>query len=464
MALFRKLVFSVFVLLYLVLCPMMILYSLGYVWAPGAQRGLVKTGLLSIASAPPGASIYVGKRHYTKTTPAILREFLPGQYQIKVALKGYRPWTRLVPVEPERATVLERILLLPEQFRPKRLLLEPFEQLIPLPGGHQFLLVGLPPARLVTIFDWRTERAWTLPLSRLAVGDGAITVLATVKDSSTVLLRLEGTDRVRWLWLELRGKESRLEDLTDWWPRRLAWAAWDPSARHELLLFHDRMVSHLGLGSGIMTRGLVNHVRGFGIAHKKLYVLTEKQIVERMDLQGRNQELFLDDRALNEALSEEPGLLRLTVLSNELLVFLGKRGQLMTSWPPYRQAARGVVDLDYDAEHERLLVWGRERVGALNVPGEIHWLFSDGRRIEQALWVHEGSHILIRDADRVRLLEADSSDTPHVEDLLRVKEGSAVAYSEETGKVYYLDHPNGMLSAIQLVPTLEPLTLPFAEP
>jgi len=476
MALFRKVVFGLFVVLYLALCPVMILYSLGYAWAPGAQRHLVKTGLLSIASAPPGASVYVGKRHYTKKTPAILRGLFPGSYHLKVALKGYRPWSRLVSVEPEKATVLERILLLPDQLRIELRLSGPFEQLLPVPGGHQFLLIGPPPARAVTVYDWHAERAWPLPSLQLAADDGSVTVATSVQESPAVLLRIEGSAGVRWVWVDLKGKETRVEDLTGRLQARLTWAGWDPSARHELFLCQGRLVSRLSLGSGMMAEEFLAGLRGCGIAHKRLYLLTDAQVVERLDLQGRSREPFLEDPALSRILSNEPEPLRLTALSDELFIFLGARGGLVSSWPPYRQAASGVIGLDYDAPRERLLLWQRGRVGILAVPKTaddsptsedeegVRWLVTGGRRIEQALWVYEGSHVLIRDADRVQLVDTSVSSEAPVEDLLQVKEGSAVAYIEDAGTLYYLDRTSGALSAMQLLPKPEPLTLPFAEP
>ncbi len=53
----RKILFYLCALLYLISCPLTILYALGYGVQPGAQRGLVKTGVISLATLPPGAPV-----------------------------------------------------------------------------------------------------------------------------------------------------------------------------------------------------------------------------------------------------------------------------------------------------------------------------------------------------------------------------------------------------------------------
>ncbi len=98
----RKLFFWFFAVLYLTVCPLTVLYALGYWVMPGTGQGIVKTGLLYVSSAPPEASVYLGNQRYTKKTPTILRDLLPGEYQVKLALKHYKPWKRILPIEAER--------------------------------------------------------------------------------------------------------------------------------------------------------------------------------------------------------------------------------------------------------------------------------------------------------------------------------------------------------------------------
>ena len=86
----RKLIFYLFVVIYLISCPLLILYSLGYHYKPESKKSMVETGLIYLSTNPPGALVYIDNQRLTRKTPAILRDFLPGQYQVKLVLKDFR--------------------------------------------------------------------------------------------------------------------------------------------------------------------------------------------------------------------------------------------------------------------------------------------------------------------------------------------------------------------------------------
>ena len=84
MRLLRRTLFYTGVVLYLVSCPLTVLYALGYLVEPGADQRLVKTGLVAISTVPSGASVHIGKSRYTRITPTLLRDLLPGSYPIRL--------------------------------------------------------------------------------------------------------------------------------------------------------------------------------------------------------------------------------------------------------------------------------------------------------------------------------------------------------------------------------------------
>src|SRR3990167_2552070 len=161
MRLFRRIVFYAFVLLYLVLCPVTVFSTLGYVFIPGAEQQIVKTGLIYLASTPPGATVYVGKRRFIHRTPTILRGLRPGAYDIRLVLKAHEPWARTVPVEAEKAAVLEHVLLLPKPLRFVEIVPGPFEDLLPVTEEILLLQRG-PLLGDMTVYEPRAKRVWPL--------------------------------------------------------------------------------------------------------------------------------------------------------------------------------------------------------------------------------------------------------------------------------------------------------------
>ena len=94
---------------------------------------------------------------------------------------------------------------------------------------------------------------------------------------------------------------------------------------------------------------------------------------------------------------------------------------------------------------------------------EVTWILRQGEKLGQAFWVYEGSHIVFRDKSKVFLLELETYAKPHLHFLIEVKNKSFIFYSEETGKLYFLDSTSSQLKSLEILPRLEILPLPFPE-
>src|SRR3989338_1681586 len=107
----RRLLFYGFTVAYFVVCPWTILYALGYVVRPDGGQGFVRTGAIAVGGMPADAVVYVNGRRFTERTPTVIRNLLPGSYELRVARRQYQPWVRTVVVDAERVTAQERLIL-----------------------------------------------------------------------------------------------------------------------------------------------------------------------------------------------------------------------------------------------------------------------------------------------------------------------------------------------------------------
>ena len=460
---FRKYAFLVFAAIYLVSCPLVLLQAFGYSLQPGTEQGIVKTGLIYLATTPPGATVYLGRRRYTKATPTTLRGLLPGSYDLRLVLPDHRTWARTVPVEAEKSTVLDRVMLLPVDWNPQRLLPGPFQDLLPLPGTRFLLVRGGPTLADYTLYDWKAAEAKRLVSLDSPLAEARVTSLWTVPGSTSLLLRLAGPMGTRMVWIEPLADEPRLEDLTGFLPDGLRHLTWDPLDRRHLFFLEEGTLIRFHLPSKTMTP-LLERVAGFGLADRTLYVLEDNHTLVQTDLDGKERPL--EEPAWPTVPWEEP--LRLTPpwlerrsievkpFAKNLVLLLGGRGELLAPRAAVPLIERGTLGLAWDPHHQLALAWERERLGLIDwsepehTP-RLHWVLEGGRHITQAFWAHQGSHVVFHDADRVRLLELEAPGVPVVHELFTVRTGSPVVYDEEAGMVFYLE-PGGALCATVLLP------------
>ena len=73
-----------------------VLITKGYTFSPKEGR-IVGTGILSVASVPDGASVYIDG-HLTTATNTTISSLSPKSYNVKIVKEGYIPWGRQVNI------------------------------------------------------------------------------------------------------------------------------------------------------------------------------------------------------------------------------------------------------------------------------------------------------------------------------------------------------------------------------
>jgi hypothetical protein len=473
--LLRKIFFYLFVALYVILCPLTILYALGYIFRPGGEQGLVTTGLIYLATAPPGATVYLDNKRYREKTPTILRDLLPGDYNIRLQLKRHKSWAQTVPVESKKANVLERVLLLPESLETETLVQAAFRDLIPMPGNSFFLLAAGPELGDYSVFDWKDEEHYPLVPPYSPFLEARVADVYSVPKSVLVIARVETEKGEKFLATEPRVKEGPVQDLTSLFIEPPSQVMWEPHHKRYLFTFQQGSIHRVDTGSRSVYPKFLENVKGYGLFDREIYALKRDHTLIKTDHEGKGGEIILQDRDFVETLFREKEFVRIIHLSRKLVVFLGPNGELWANRLPYTFVREGVLGFEFDPRMNRLLLRQKNALGFLDFSSdrpeeglfeqgpELAWIYKKGVKIEQAFWVYEGSHILFRDEDKVFLVDLETYGKPRLDFLVKVKEKSSVFYAEEAGKLYFLEADTGNLTACEVLPRREILLPPFPE-
>ena len=110
--LLRHIAFFVSLALYFILLPIVLSYSLGYHIDYHNFR-IYKMGIISLRSAPSGASIFINGKLRQEPTPARIEELKPDTYSVEIKREGFYPWQKDLAVKPNMVTREENIILFP---------------------------------------------------------------------------------------------------------------------------------------------------------------------------------------------------------------------------------------------------------------------------------------------------------------------------------------------------------------
>ncbi|MFA5038675.1 MAG: PEGA domain-containing protein [Candidatus Omnitrophota bacterium] len=458
---FRRACFIFFILLYLVLCPLILLYSFGYIFHPEKQE-LVRTGLVSVETFPSGADLYLGSSRFTKKTPAVIPELLPGRYTLKVFLKNYRPWMRAFQIKPGLATAFEDILLIPKTLPLQTISRQLFKEIIPLEDQDSFILNKGQTLGDLFVFD--TDQLDTRPLvDASAYPQARLLDIFSLQEAPAIIARVSFQGKNKYLLLDLEQKTvTDISPVVIGSPQDFFSVPDDP--RTLFALIHDR-ISMINPQEGSLRPDLAGPVKGFGVSSKRLYLLKQDNTLISNSLDLKNPQPLLDDPVLADAIFSQKDFYEIHNPSPDLLVFLGKKGELIVNSRPYRACDKGCLGFSFDPRRRRLLFWTRRTITILNLVDSSREetdfsgtfflsedIFREGRDIQQCFWAYDGSHVLFKDAGTIYLLELDPEGAHQLELLTEAKRDARIFYSETTGTIVFLEEQDHSLKSLQLWP------------
>lgn len=473
MELFRRILFYIFLGLYLILCPLIVMYSLGYILSP-KQQEIIQTGIISLASSPPGAYVYLGKSRYAQRTPTVINNLLPGKYSLRVTKKNYFPWSGETTVRAGKAAAFENIILLPQEWEINYLSEGKFRELIPLSGTGYFLASKSPRLGDYFVYDRKLKQMMPLVAPGHHLEEFRVANYFVNGQSPFILLQgsLKGVSGQ--IFVEVDSDPFTLQDITPLFQDRPVKVFWDTRPEGNLFSLHKQAyINKLNVDSGALYPKFLEEVKGFGAFNRFLYTIHNDNSLYKVSYDKSKSEILESD-FLSVIEADEP--LEIYPLENGLMLLLGARGSLAINQPPYRIAAEGVLGFEYHPENDLLCFWQRDKIGVMDFSEKIEnngksfeypgplWVYAAGKQIKQCSWVHNGSHIVFRDRDQILFCDLNAGDSPRTVNLLRAHPNTGFFYEEEEEVLYFLDQKSSRLASIQLIPEGPVIPEPASRP
>lgn len=451
----RKFLFYILLIAYLLITPYAIMYALGYIVGPGKGDFINKTGLLSIESEPKGARVYVNGRRFSRTTPSAVRDLLPGEYDVEVVKKGFERWSKKISVYSEKATRLEPVVLLPSNIETETLSERAYGFFLPL--MLDFRVFGLLSDDLESLKGTDIFLKRTFDVGEKAALDGKYEVedFRAKAGSNLVLFEVRQNGKKSWQTLQLNWeKESR--NIGGFMPAEPDLVDWDAKATEFIFFLKDGVLSALDWHKQKLYSALVPDALGFGVKGGKLYVLKKDWTLwvspakpEALKLEPVEETVLPKPDAGVKWVQIEA--FKREFFQKDLLLFLTDRGALLSSRAPYVLAEEGVRGFQYAmrGEDEKILFWTKNELYSTlfskeneehgKIPAVTVLLTGKASDIRQVFWAYDSSHALFLDGPKVFLAEERSLEPYYVRPVMTVLPEAPIFYHELTHSIYYLD-------------------------
>ncbi len=471
--LLRRIIFYLFLAVYLVVCPLLIMWSLGYVFSPRSQE-VVQTGMIALETEPRDASVYLGRSRYIRRTPTVLRDLIPGSYTVRLFHKNYFPWEHTIVVEPGKAHTFDKILLVPWHRQATAFFGGPCKEFIPMEGTDFILISKGDLIEDFLVYDIAREKGWPLsPLYDLYRGARVVSCWS-VPRSDILVLQVEWNRLRKFLLVKIREEKNSMADITPIMPDEPLAIVWDPGDEKHLFSLHkDGEVNRLDVSSKEFFPAYATGVRGLGVYDRQVYFVSAGNSLVKSNYDKNEPETVTAKAQLREALSSLKGPLQIHILPDDQAIIVDRRGNAVMNRSPYRMFDGDILGIRYDRDDKMLLVWQRDKAGVIDCSARtddggrrrrlaIRWVYETRTGIQQCFWVYGTSHILVRERDEVFLVELLPQGRPHVNSVAAVKRDAPVYYSESTGQFYYVDRSTGSLMSLEIMPRKRLIPAPFS--
>lgn len=241
--LLRKIIFYVFLLIYLILCPLIVARMLGFVFNPSNHR-LVKTGLIYLSTVPPGAAVFVDGHLAHSRSPAAVRDLTPGKHFIRLSMEGYNDWERDVPVVGKKATVISGILMIPQEWPIQTVSKRAYKNIFL--AGDDVLIATNPLLMDMGVFrSISSGRTQPSPVSEGPLvspysiyAQGKLVRLYNAPPSPYVLLEAFINDKHKYIWVNVKESPPVIEDISDLFPGQPERVTWTNADDDNIFAFY----------------------------------------------------------------------------------------------------------------------------------------------------------------------------------------------------------------------------------
>jgi hypothetical protein len=446
---------------YLVVCPLLVLYALGYIYNP-VRQGFVRTGIVELVTVPSGADVYLEGSRFARTTPTLLEELLPGRYTLTLRKAGYKPWRHTVTVSPGKAVAFKNIVLIPESWPWRTAGTLNCQDIVPMGGRYMFLLQAGPTLSECMVYGRDGQTREVLPLDS-PMASWPATGFRCVPDSESFLAWSDSPGSKRDVYVNLEGREPNAMDITDMLGDRPSFVTWSPDDPMRLFAVQKDCIRRVDLTEGSSQPCYLQETRGMGVYGNWLYIVDHNNAIVRMPSDRPHGESLWRDETPAGRLLGGSDFYDIRVRRRGIIFMLGTSGDIVSNITPYRVRAGEVRDIVFNGRSDMFAWWTKTSIGRVDFDRRFdrsmfHERFRSEQVIEgckdirQVFWAYKDSHLLYNDGGEIYLLELEPQEPHHVEHIATVKRDTNMYYDAEDRMLYYLDVRSGVLMHVQIIP------------
>lgn len=451
----RRLIFYIFLVLFIFVALFIVFYALGYTF-DWQKKSLTTTGAFYFKSRPDRAKIYINNE-YAGDTNKFIRRLTPKNYDIKISKSGYYDWQKTLNIKSGLVTKAENMLLIQNNYIANNVTNVDVQNFFFSPDDTEVIYVAEFTLRLMNLTDNTDVQIY--PLLSSSTGSRFTQILPSLKnltgivwsnDKNKILLSFSD-DSYYVIFLRNEIKIINLQSLIQYSSNYKI-----SSVKNPLIHPQDSNKIYFYFSSGlyfvklnesepyesIVSSPTVSNVSSYTIFDNEiLYIQSSKAELYKTNFDGSSFKKVFDIPLL------KPN--ELATIINDKLIIINK---ILYLFEPKLQIFEKVVDevrnFHFSNNEDKFLWITDNEIGVIWLKPdfeqpmrqeyEMESIIKIPQKINQAIWYSKSNqHIIYATDHEINIAELDNRDRRNTAKIFSV-ENSEIFYNKQNNKLYIL--------------------------
>lgn len=429
----RRILFWIFVALFLVTTPVAILYSQGYRFDQ-YQGIFVHSGSITLKFVPTSVSVYLnGKLQSGRGLDIInnsttLNGLRPGTYSVRLSASGYQDWEKQIDVHSGISSEFWNIVLAQQNPVTKELDATNLEKFYPSPFGKKIALTKKNGTNLEVWSLLIKSNIPTLVYSGEKMeltGDEFENLEWNYKEQLVILPVLKGGKKNYLIAdSELGMNALFLSDLTTLQGlHSVRWSSKEKQTIYFLGKEKDSDTQNL-YRTDLDTKEVTlvsQDVVAYDLSGSSLFLVQKNNIIYKSDLSGKNISQISVAPLTTDELGDKS---RLIAYDDTREALVAENGRLFVrnngTEDSIKKISDNVLSVQFSDDGKKLLFWNKNEINVLflrpwdvqprRVENEIQQIVRFSTPLDNVFWYRDYEHIFFSAGNKVKIIELDSRD------------------------------------------------------
>jgi hypothetical protein len=490
----RKFFFWILVIIFFIVAPAIILNARGYRF--DSSRGVfVYSGTITIKSNPQTVDISLNGKPAAGLVSRInnshnLTGLLPGDYEIKASLPGYRLWTKKIDVHSGVASEFWNVMLVRENYEKvsyddaagiDRFYISPKNKFIAYSKNNDGLRIGIldigskvtqsefPIDGWNLIADEKKENIeWSPNEDYISVPvEKEITEDESTKTKPAV--EIASPARTQYAYFIINPTEKDIFNLNEFLGKdSIQDVRWDPKNKNYLFFLEGQSLWRANITNKDDLTLISENVAGYDLSNSGVYwIQAPNNLVIRADFDGGSKSQitnnfpgFTDVPVTKIIIYDET---RIGLINANRDLFVYNEGDRDTY---FRKIGNNVESLAFSDDGKKMLFWNNNEIFVYFVrdwdvqptrtENELDSITRYSEKIENIQWSKDYEHVIFNTGQWVKVTELDGRDRRNCMDLIRTEVGDSYIRYNNSLEYLFLTDKSGDTTSLQSIVFPEP--------